>query len=600
MNFQHLAVMIAQSAQKYADQPAMNAYYANGEGAHPGPIFYAEMYRRIRTIGRALLSLGVQPGDRIGIFAPNCSEWTLVDFGILSVRAVPVPIYATNTRQQAAYIIDETEMTLLFVGDQEAYAKIAIDPDRSPALRTLIVFDEGDAEEETPLHASDLHFGQFLQLGADTDLDGPLDGRLAEAGPDELATIIYTSGTTGEPKGVMLTHANLLHQFKALDGQFHVGPGDRSLCFLPLSHVYERSWSYYIFHTGAENYYLTDSKAVIAGMQAVKPTVMVSVPRLYEKIFAAAHHGLEEGSGLKKKLFHWALGVGFDYQLRRKEDRPIGVGLTLQQGLADRLVLSKIRTIVGGDKKFFSAGGAPLAPSIEEFFFAAGLLICEGYGLTETSPMVTYNTPNAFKFGTVGRPIVDCQVKIAANGEILVKSPSVTQGYYRKPEATAAAFVDGWFHTGDVGEFDDEGFLRITDRIKDLIITSGGKNVAPQHIETVLAQDYFIEQSIAIGDRRKYISVLIVPNFVALEEYAAGQGITWQTRQELVDHPTIVAFYQSHIDHYSQELAPFEQVKAFTLLPAPLTQEGGEITPSQKTRRRAVIAKYAHLIEAMY
>ncbi len=600
MNFQHLAVMIAQSAQKYADQPAMNAYYANGEGAHPGPISYAEMYRRIRTIGRALLSLGVQPGDRIGIFAPNCSEWTLVDFGILSVRAVPVPIYATNTRQQAAYIIDETEMTLLFVGDQEAYAKIATDPDRSPALRTLIVFDEGDAEEETPLHAPDLHFGQFLQLGADTDLDGALDGRLAEAGPDELATIIYTSGTTGEPKGVMLTHANLLHQFKALDGQFHVGPGDRSLCFLPLSHVYERSWSYYIFHTGAENYYLTDSKAVIAGMQAVKPTVMVSVPRLYEKIFAAAHHGLEEGSGLKKKLFHWALGVGFDYQLRRKEDRPIGVGLTLQQGLADRLVLSKIRTIVGGDKKFFSAGGAPLAPSIEEFFFAAGLLICEGYGLTETSPMVTYNTPNAFKFGTVGRPIVDCQVKIAANGEILVKSPSVTQGYYRKPEATAAAFVDGWFHTGDVGEFDDEGFLRITDRIKDLIITSGGKNVAPQHIETVLAQDYFIEQSIAIGDRRKYISVLIVPNFVALEEYAAGQGITWQTRQELVDHPTIVAFYQSHIDHYSQELAPFEQVKAFTLLPAPLTQEGGEITPSQKTRRRAVMAKYAHLIEAMY
>lgn len=600
MNFQHLAVMIAQSAQKYADQPAMNAYYANGEGAHPGPISYAEMYRRIRTIGRALLSLGVQPGDRIGIFAPNCSEWTLVDFGILSVRAVPVPIYATNTRQQAAYIIDETEMTLLFVGDQEAYAKIAIDPDRSPALRTLIVFDEGDAEEETPLHAPDLHFGQFLQLGADTHLDGSLDGRLAEAGPDELATIIYTSGTTGEPKGVMLTHANLLHQFKALDGQFHVGPGDRSLCFLPLSHVYERSWSYYIFHTGAENYYLTDSKAVIAGMQAVKPTVMVSVPRLYEKIFAAAHHGLEEGSGLKKKLFHWALGVGFDYQLRRKEDRPIGVGLTLQQALADRLVLSKIRTIVGGDKKFFSAGGAPLAPSIEEFFFAAGLLICEGYGLTETSPMVTCNTPNAFKFGTVGRPIVDCQVKIAANGEILVKSPSVTQGYYRKPEATAAAFVDGWFHTGDVGEFDDEGFLRITDRIKDLIITSGGKNVAPQHIETVLAQDYFIEQSIAIGDRRKYISVLIVPNFVALEEYAAGQGITWQTRQELVDHPTIVAFYQSHIDHYSQELAPFEQVKAFTLLPAPLTQEGGEITPSQKTRRRAVMAKYAHLIEAMY
>ncbi len=602
MTFQHLATMIAQSAQKYADQPAMNAYYATGKGPHSSPISYAEMYSRIRTIARALLSLGVQPGDRIGIFASNCPEWTLADFGILSVRAIPVPIYATNTRQQAAYIIDETDMTLLFVGDQATYAKIAAGAQRSPTLRALVVFDEGQAEEDMPLHAPDLHFGQFLQLGADLGLDAALDARLAAADADEneLATIIYTSGTTGEPKGVMLTHANLLHQFKALRGQFHVGPGDRSLCFLPLSHVYERSWSYYIFHTGAENYYLDDPKAVIVAMQAVKPTVMVSVPRLYEKIYAAAHHGLEEGSGLKKRLFHWALGVGLDYQRRRKEDRTVGVGLALQHGLADRLVLAKIRAIVGGDKKFFSAGGAPLAPSIEEFFFAAGLLICEGYGLTETSPMVTCNTPKAFKFGTVGRPIVDCQVKIADDGEILLKSPSVTQGYYKKPGATAAAFVDGWFRSGDVGEFDEEGFLRITDRIKDLIITSGGKNVAPQHIETVLAQDYFIEQSIAVGDRRKYISVLIVPNFAALEEHAAGQGITGHTREALVSHPKIVAFYRAHIDHYSQELAPFEQVKAFTLLPAPLTQEGGEITPSQKTRRRAVMEKYAHLIEAMY
>lgn len=595
MQPQHLAVMIAQSAQQYAHHPAMNSYSAQGQGPRPGPISYAEMHQRIRTIAKALLALGVQPGDRIGIFARNCPEWTLVDFGILSVRAVPVPIYATNTPAQAAYIVDETEMALLFVGDQDGYAKIPPPEERSPHLRGVITLAEG-----APLPAPDLRFSQFLQLGADPALDKFVDNELAEASPHELATIIYTSGTTGEPKGVMLTHANIMHQFKALEGQFHVGPGDRSLCFLPLSHVYERSWTYYLYHTGAENYYLDDPKAVIAGMQAVKPTVMVSVPRLYEKIYATAHHGLEEGSGLKKRLFHWALAVGFDYQTRRKEGRRVSGGLALQHRLADRLVLSKIRAIVGGEKNFFSAGGAPLAPAIEEFFFSAGLLVCEGYGLTETSPMVTCNTPRAFKFGTVGRPIVDCQVKIADDGEILVKSPSVTQGYYKKPEATAAVLVDGWLHTGDVGEFDADGFLRITDRIKDLIITSGGKNVAPQRIETMLAQDYFIEQSITIGDRRKFITALIVPNFVALETYAAAQGIPWRTHEELVAHPAIVALYRAHIDQHTRELADFERIKAFTLLPAPLTQENGEITPSQKTRRRAVMEKYAPLIEAMY
>jgi long-chain acyl-CoA synthetase len=596
MNPQHLGVMIAQSAQDYADQPAMNAYYPSGEGPFSGPLPYGEMYERIRTLARGLLALGVQPGDRIGIFASNCPEWTLVDLAILSVRAVSVPIYATNTAAQVAYVVDETEMALLFVGNREHYAKVPPPAQRAASLRGLILFEEGGE----PLPSPDLHLSQFVQLGAQSQEDPALDARLAQADTHDLATIIYTSGTTGEPKGVMLTHANLLHQFKALHGQFDVGPGDRSLCFLPLSHVYERSWTYYILHTGAENYYLNDPKAVIVAMQAVKPTVMVSVPRLYEKIYATAHHNLEQGSPLKKRLFHWALGVGFDYQTRRKEDRPVGVGLALQHRLADRLVLSKIRAIVGGEKNFFSAGGAPLAAAIEEFFFAAGLLVCEGYGLTETSPMVTCNTPRAFKFGTVGRPIVDCQVKIGKDGEILVKSPSVTQGYYKKPAATAEAIVDGWLHTGDVGEFDEQGFLRITDRIKDLIITSGGKNVAPQRIETILAQDYFIEQSIAIGDRRKFISALIVPNFVALEEYAKGQGITWHSREELVKNPAIVTLYRTHIDQHSQDLAAFEQVKAFALLPAPLTQEGGEITPSQKIRRRAVTQKYTHLIEGMY
>jgi long-chain acyl-CoA synthetase len=598
MNTQHLAVMIAHSGQQYADHPAMRAYNPNNQPTNQPtnqPLTYRDMHARIRTLARAMLALGVQPGDRVGIFAQNCPEWSLADFAILSVQAVAVPIYATNTRHQAAYIINDTAMTLLFAGDQEAYDKIQAIRDRSPSLRTVVAFDE-----QTRLDTPDMHFSQFLQCGVAGELDGVLDGRLANATPTELATIIYTSGTTGEPKGVMLTHANIFHQFKAMHGQFHVGPGDRSLCFLPLSHVYERSWSYFVFYSGAENYYLTDPKAVIAGMQGVKPTVMVSVPRLYEKIYATAYHGLEQGSALKKRLFHWAISVGLAYQYRLKDGQPAGAGLSLQHRLADRLVLRKIRDVVGGSKNFFSAGGAPLAPAIEEFFFAAGLLVCEGYGLTETSPMVTFNTPKAFKFGTVGKPIVDCQVKIAADGEILVKSPSVTQGYYNKPEATAETFVDGWFRTGDVGQFDDEGFLRITDRIKDLIITSGGKNVAPQHIETALAKDHFIEQIIAIGDRRKFISALIVPNFVALEAQAATQGIGWQTREELVGNTAVKEFYRTRIAHHSEELAPFERIKAFTLLPAPFTQETGELTPSQKIRRKVVLEKFAPLVEAMY
>ncbi len=592
MDTQHLAVALRQSVQTYAAEPAMR-YQQAGQWQ---TISYQTMGQSINTVARALLALNVQPGDRIGIFAENRPEWALADAGILSVGGVSVPIYATNTKHQAAYIINETVMTILFVGSQEHYDKIQAIIERSPTLQTIVAFDETTQLQGT--HS--LHFSQFLQRGADQSLNAMIETRLAAASAQDLATIIYTSGTTGEPKGVMLTHANIYHQFKAMEGQFSVGPGDRSLCFLPLTHVYERSWSFYVFKCGAANYYLANPKAVIETMQEMRPTVMVSVPRLYEKIYAAAHAGLEQGSAIKQTMFHWAIGVGSAYQYRRKENRSVGFWLNWQHNLAHRLVLSKIQDVVGGPKNFFSAGGAPLAREIEEFFFAAGLLVCEGYGLTETSPMVTFNTPKAFKFGTGGRPIPDCQIKFGPDGEILVKSPSLTQGYYNKPEDTAVAFVDGWFRTGDVGEFDDEGFLRITDRIKDLIITSGGKNIAPQRIETAVAKDHYIEQFIAIGDRRKFISALVVPNFAALEQYAQAQGITFTAVADLVQHPAVVAFYRERIEAASQELANYERVKAFTLLPAPFTQETGELTPTQKIKRKVVAEKYAALIEGMY
>ncbi len=592
MDHQHLAAMILHSAQTFADETAMRIQ-TDGQWQSRS---YQEMSDAIRQIGRALLSSGVQPGDRIGIFSQNRPEWTLVDLAVLSIRAISVPIYATNTQQQAAYIVDDTEMAIIFTGDQENYDKIQALKTNSTSLKIIIAFDD-----KTTISGDDSHhFSQFLALGVEKSLDAEIDARLADAAADELATIIYTSGTTGEPKGVMLTHGNLLHQFKAMQGHFHIGPGDRSLCFLPLSHVYERTWSFYVYMCGAENNYLANPKEVIAAMSEVKPTVMVSVPRLYEKIYAAAFHGLEQGSGLKKKLFHWAVDVGKRYQYQRKEQGFVGGLLSWQHKLADKLVLSKVRDVVGGPKNFFSAGGAPLSQTIEEFFYACGLLVCEGYGLTETSPMVTFNSSKAFKFGTVGKPILDCQVKIAEDGEILVKSPSVTQGYYNKPEATARSFRDGWFHTGDVGAFDDDGFLRITDRIKDLIITSGGKNIAPQKIETVYAKDHFIEQFVVIGDRRKFISALVVPNFEALAAYAEKQGIAYRSYKELVENSDVRAFYKQRIDGHSGELANYEQVKMFTILPALLSQETGELTPTQKIKRKAVAEKYAAQIEAMY
>ncbi|KAA3657435.1 MAG: long-chain fatty acid--CoA ligase [Chloroflexi bacterium] len=592
MEKQHIAAIIQRSTQAFKDQIALRQKQQDQWQSRS----YAELGSDIRTVARALLALDVQPGDRIGIFSQNRPKWTYADLGTLTVRGVVVPIYATNTAQQAAYIINETEMNVLFVDSQENYDKVQSLREQFPNLTTVIVFNSGVTIDESNSQL----FDTFLQTGKSSEQDDQLAARLTEAQSDDLATIIYTSGTTGEPKGAMLTHANLYHQFLALDSEFKVGPGDRSLCFLPLSHVYERVWSYYVYRVGAENNYLSNPRAVIDTMQEIKPTVMVSVPRLYEKVYAAVHNGLESGSALKKKLFHWAIDVGSAYQYLLKDKKPVGALLKLKHGLADKLVLSKVREAVGGSKNFFSAGGAPLAQVIEEFFFATGLLVCQGYGLTECSPMVSFNTPNAFKFGTVGKLVPNCEVKITDDGEILVKGPNVMQGYFKKEKETAVSIKDGWFYTGDIGEFDKDGFLRITDRIKNLIITSGGKNIAPQRIETVVSKDHFIEQFIAIGDRRKYISALIVPNFAALEEFAKSEKIPVATMEALIQHPKVVAFYQARIDAHSEELAEYERIKRFTLLSAPFVQETGELTPTQKIKRKVVAENYKALIDAMY
>lgn len=590
---EHLAIMIRESARAYGAKAAMR--YSQ-DGAVWKSISYAELGEKIQTVTKALLESGVHEGDRVGIFSQNRPEWAVADFAILSAKAISTPIYATSTARQAEYIVNNSELKLVFVGDQGQYDKITSLKANAPQLHRVIAFDKS-----TKLSGDEsMYFEDFVRMGATSTRDAGVERRLDSASREEVATLIYTSGTTGNPKGAMLTHANFFHQFRALDERFNVGADDRSLCFLPLSHAYERTWSYYVFRRGAENSYLRDPREVIACMRELRPTVMVSVPRFYEKVVASVQSQMGRASPVRRRLFEWAIGIGSEYQFRKKAKRPIGLPLSVRHRLADALVLSKIRDIVGGEKNFFSAGGAPLSKEIEEFFFAAGLLICQGYGLTETSPMVTCNAPGAFKFGTVGRPVLGCEIRIAATGEVLVRGENVMQGYDKKPAETAAAFEDGWFKTGDVGAIDEDGFLRITDRIKDLIVTSQGKKVAPQSIEAMFGSDPYVEHVAIVGNKRKYLSALLVPSFPALEQHARESNILFSSREELVTKPEIVAFYDRRIKTHCKDLAGYEQIKRFAVLAREFTQEGGELTPTQKIKRWLVEEKYRGIIDALY
>ena len=592
MSKDHLAVMIQESVKKHGDKTAMR-YKEAGQWKS---ISYKELGERVRTAAKALLEEGIKEGDMVGIFSQNRPEWAIADFAILSVKATTVPIYATNTGKQTEYIVNDADIKLIFVGDKVQYGKVTSFMPAQKQLRKIVAFDK-----DITLKGDDsVLLDDFMKQGEQSSKDDELEKRSSDVNTGDTATLIYTSGTTGDPKGAILMHSNFFNQFYAIDERFNVGTDDKSLCFLPLSHAYERTWSYYIFWCGAENNYISRPKGIVEYMPDVKPTCMVSVPRLYEKIYGAVYDRLEKAPENKKKIFNWAITVGKEYAFKKKDNKFVGPVLKLKHAIADKLVLSNIRTAVGGPKNFFSAGGAPLSQDIEEFFFAAGLLICQGYGLTETSPMITCNSPKAFKFGTVGRPIKGCEVKIGEDGEILARGGNIMKGYYNKPEETGATFVDGWFKTGDVGVVDEDGFVRITDRIKDLIITAQGKNIAPQHIETLIGKDHYIEQIATIGDKKKFMSALIVPSFPALEAYAKEHNISYSSREDLVKKTEIIEFYSNRINDLSTDLANYEKIVRFTLIANEFTQEGGEITPTMKIKRKVVADKYKDIIDRMY
>ncbi|MBS3757368.1 MAG: long-chain fatty acid--CoA ligase [Desulfobacterales bacterium] len=588
-------LFIRERVDKYGEKIALRAK-KDGEWES---ISWREFGEKINQAAKAMLEMGIEDQQMISIFSQNKPECSITDIAALGIRAVPVFIYATNTAGQAEYIVNDCQARLIFVGDQEQYDKAKTLFPNSDSLKKIIAFDPNIRLDDTE---NAMYFSDFLDIGKNSNLDDEIENRMARASQDDILTLIYTSGTTGEPKGVILTHFNLIFTAAAHDQRLEsVSDQDVSLCFLPLSHVFERTWTYYVLYRGMENIYLDDPKLIIDFIKEAKPHIMCSVPRVYEKIYAAVYHNLESASPTKKKLFHWALDIGAQRNNRKKDQKSVPLTLEIKYRLADKLVLSKIRDLVGGRIRFMPCAGAPLAQNIEEFFYAAGMFVWYGYGLSETTATVTCHPSHNFKFGLVGTPLPDVHVKIGDNGEVLIKGGNVMRGYYNKPEATAEAFTeDGWFRSGDVGEFDENGELRITDRIKDLMKTSGGKYIAPQLIESTLGADHYIEQVMVVGEQKKFVSALIVPSFEALEEYAQDNNIEYNSRAELVQHPDVIELYRQRINERSKDLAGYEKVKEFTLLPDEFSVDRNEITPTMKIKRKNVAERYNDAINNMY
>jgi long-chain acyl-CoA synthetase len=590
----NFATIVRQNVERFGTKTAMRTR-CNGRWIE---IDWNELGRQIQAAARGLLALGVRESEMVCIFSPNKPECTIADVAALSVRAVAVYIYPTSTPRQAAYIVNHSESRIVFVGTQEQFDKAAPMLDDGGPLETIIALDDAIALHGLP---GARHWSAFLRQADGSGLDQEIERRLARASVDDLLTLIYTSGTTGEPKGVMLTHANMLFSAASHDRRLlPVGPDDVSLCFLPLSHVFERAWTYYTLYKGMVNNYLEDPKQIIEFIQEVKPTIMCAVPRFYEKIYATIMQRLESSTPAKRKLFLWAIAVGRERNGRVKDERPVPRALAIQYALADRLVLKRLREIVGGRIRFFPCAGAPLGQEIEAFFHAAGLFVCYGYGLSETTATVTCHEANCYRFGLVGKPMPGVEVKIGKNDEILVRGPTVMRGYYKNPQETAAVFDDGWFKTGDTGRFESNGELRITDRIKELMKTSGGKYIAPQHIEAMIGTDLYIEQIAVVADNRRFVSALIVPEFEALGDYARKRGIAYSSRQDLVTHPDIVRFFEKRIQDRSQELANYERIIKFVLLPEPFTIDNGEVTPTMKLKRKVINRNFGEAIDDLY
>jgi long-chain acyl-CoA synthetase len=553
------------------------------------PISSATLREWVMAVSGALREWGIGKGDRVAILSENRPEWTIADFASLLIGAVTVPIYATLTAEQTAYILRDSGARVVFLSSEVQLQKVLSIRGQTP-LEKLVVMDAVEAVDAVRM--------ADMESGGWTSLDSSLENLQAMAGAvsaDDLATIIYTSGTTGTPKGVMLTHGNMASNLNCSLVEFPVQQDDVSISFLPLSHVTARHVDFALLYRGVTLAHLALLTQLPQALLEVKPTFFVAVPRVYEKIHFQTE---QKAQGFPNSTFYnWALSVG-------KEHRPEVLAGTKPTSrswrLADRLLYSKVRAGLGGRIEVFISGGAPLGRELAEWYAAIGIRIHEGYGLTETSPVIAVNTPQAHKLGTVGKALPNLEVRIAEDGEVLVRGPSVFKQYWNKPKETQDAFVDGWFKTGDIGNLDADGFLSITDRKKDLIKTSGGKFIAPQPIENSLKHNVLITEAVVLGEKHKFPSVLIVPNFPLLEEWARGHKLVFASRQELVAHPEVCAVYEHIVDDLNQNLARYERLKRVLLVGDEFSAENGTLTASMKLRRRVVEERYRTQIEEMY
>ena len=580
-----------------AEWPEREAFRFKENGAWRG-ISRADLLERVRDLAAGLDALGQRPGDKLAILSENRLDWALADYATVCRRGVSVPVYATLPANQIHYLLENSGVRFAFVSNAEQLAKVLSLRERLPALERVVVFDDDAVADEGDDFLITMR--DVVRRGADERSNGDSGADFEElalsSGPADLLTILYTSGTTGRPKGVMLTHGNLFYDVEASLIALPLHRSRSALSLLPLSHIFERMLDYALFRAGVTIAYAESIDAVPANLLQIRPHIVASVPRLYEKI----HARVMAASGARGKLVDWAVGVGERWADDTLAGRTPPLPVRLQHAVADRLVFSKLRERTGGELEFFVSGGAPLSEDIARFFYAAGVLILEGYGLTETSPVTNVNTPDNLRLGTVGKPIPGTEIRIAEDGEILVRGPQVMKGYYDLPEATEAALRDGWFHTGDVGEIDAEGFLKITDRKKELLVTAGGKNIAPAPIEQSVKANRFVQEAVLVGDRMPYTVLLVVPDYDALEPWAAASGVRAATHRELIEDPAVQSKIRDEVFGCFDKLARYETPKKVGLLERPFSIEAGELTPTLKVKRRVVVERYGATMEALY
>jgi long-chain acyl-CoA synthetase len=562
-----------------------------------------EFYERVRDLSLGLAGLGLEPGDRLALVSESRPEWCIADLATLTAAAVTVPVYPTQSAGQMGYILNDCGAKVAIVSNDHQAQKLLQVRDDVGTLLAIVVIDgeTRPAGDGLPVFSiADILARGRANATIDPGAETRYRGKAMSRGPDDLATIVYTSGTTGEPKGVMLTHANILSNARATEAIIPMTSADVVLSFLPLSHVFERLTVFRCLYNGVTVAFAESLSTVPRDLRRVRPTVMTGVPRFYEKFLAAILDSVAKMPAFRQNLFRWATDLGKACVREELAGRAVPIAKKIQRAIADRLVYARIRARAGGRLRYLVSGSAPLSRVLAEFFLSIGLPIIEGYGLTETSPVVAAMPPDAIRLGTVGRAVPGVEIRIAADGEIITRGPNVMTGYYGKPDMTAEVIKDGWFYTGDIGQLDGDGYLAITDRKKDLIVTSGGKKIAPQPLEGALKENRLVAEAVVVGEGRKFPAVLIVPDFALLEQRARAMGLGPSSREDLVTNEEVLKLYQALVDQLNVSLGQFERIKKIAILPSEFTMERDELTPTMKVRRKVVEDRWRDVIDRLY